>query len=204
MIDYKKLPAQFISLLFHPLLMPTLTFLLLFRSEFYFSMIGVQVKQYLLLIVFLSTCLLPALTIGLFHLNARYAMSEHGSTYRVLPLVFSSIYYYMGYYMLGKVPVFPVYKLFVISLVLVIVLLMVVSMRWKISIHMAAMGTVAGTLLALALRLQHNISPELILVLLAAGLTGTSRMALGKNTLAQVAVGFGLGFVVLFLILLIL
>ena len=45
--------ARVIAYLFHPTIIPTLGFLLLFHSDFYFSMLGWQAKRLVLLIIFL-------------------------------------------------------------------------------------------------------------------------------------------------------
>lgn len=123
------------------------------------------------------------------------------STDRVLPLMFSAIYYYVGYYLLGRLPIFPVYKIFLISTILVIILLMIISLRWKISNHMASIGGLTGALIALSLRLEINTSYILALVFLFAGLIGTARMILKKHNPLQIYAGYALGFLVMFFIL---
>ncbi len=193
--------AKGISIVFHPLLIPSIGFLFLFYSGFYFSMMSWDVKKFILLIVFFTTCLLPLLTIALFSMSTRFNRAMDKSTDRVVPLMFSAIYYYVGYYLLGRLPVFPVYKIFLISTILVIILLMVVSLRWKISNHMAAIGGLTGALVALSLRLQINTSYVLALVFLIAGLVGTSRLILKKHNPLQVYTGYALGFLVMFFIL---
>ncbi|MDX9883093.1 MAG: hypothetical protein RBS73_13605 [Prolixibacteraceae bacterium] len=193
--------AKGVSIVFHPLLIPTIGFLLLFSSGFYFSMMEWGIKKFVLLIVFFSTCILPLLTIILLSMNERFDRAMEKSTDRVLPLMFSAVYYYIGYYLLGRLPIFPVYKVFLIATVLIVILLMVVSLRWKISNHTASIGGLAGALLALSLRLQINTSFILALVFLVGGLVGTSRLILKKHTPLQVYAGYALGFFVMFLII---
>ena len=193
--------AKGISIIFHPLLIPSIGFLLLFYSGFYFSMMNWEVKRFVLLIVFFTTCILPLLTIAFLSMNERFSSEMEKSTDRVLPLMFSAIYYYIGYYLLGRLPIFPVYKVFLISTILVIILLMVVSLRWKISNQMASIGGLTGALIALSLRLQINTSYILALVFLIAGLVGTSRLILKKHNPLQIYAGYALGFLVMFLIL---
>lgn len=193
--------AKGISIIFHPLLIPSIGFLLLFYSGFYFSMLNWEVKKFILLIVFFTTCLLPVLTIAVLSMSERFNKSMDKSTDRVLPLMFSAIYYYVGYYLLGRLPIFPVYKIFLISTILVIILLMIISLRWKISNHMASIGGLTGALIALSLRLEINTSYILALVFLFAGLIGTARMILKKHNPLQIYAGYALGFLVMFFIL---
>jgi len=195
--------AKGISILFHPLLIPTFGFLLLFYSGFYFAMLNWDVKRFILLIVFFSTCILPLLTIALLSMSDRFNRTMDKNTDRVIPLMFCAIYYYAGYYLLGRLPIFPVYKVFLLSTVLVIILLMVVSLRWKISNHTASIGGLTGALIALSFRLQVNTSGILMLVFLIAGLIGTSRLILKKHNPSQIYAGYALGFSVMFFILMI-
>ena len=193
--------AKGISIIFHPLLVPTIGFLLLFYSGFYFSMMNWEVKKFVLLIVFFTTCLLPLLTIAILSMSDRFNRAMDKSTDRVMPLMFSAIYYYIGYYLLGRLPIFPVYKIFLISTILVIILLMIISLRWKISNHMASIGGLTGALIALSLRLEINTSYILALVFLFAGLIGTARLILKKHNPLQIYAGYALGFFVMFFIL---
>lgn len=193
--------ARVTSIIFHPLLIPTLGFLLLINSGFYFALLPWSVKKFLLLVVFLSTCVLPAISIGILSLSSKFDMNMQKSTDRILPLLLSSIYYYLGYLILEKLPVYPIYNLLLIASILVQIALIVVSLKWKISAHSAAIGGLIGGLIGLSFRLQENPVMVLSLLILAAGLVGTSRMILLKHTNSQVYAGFSLGFLIMCLII---
>jgi len=192
-----SLTARVTSILFHPLLIPTLGFLLLFNSGFYFAVIPWSLKRFILLVVFLSTCILPALSIGLLSFSPRFDIKMEKGTDRVLPLILSSFFYYIGYLILQRVPLFPIYQLFLIASILVQIALIIISLRWKISAHSAAMGGLVGGFFALAFRLQE--SPVLILITLIfiAGMVGTARLILEKHTSSQVYAGFLLGLLIM-------
>lgn len=189
--------ARVTSILFHPLLIPTLGFLLLFNSGFYFAVIPWSLKRFILLVVFLSTCILPALSIGLLSFSPRFDIKMEKGTDRVLPLILSSFFYYIGYLILQRVPLFPIYQLFLIASILVQIALIIISLRWKISAHSAAIGGLVGGFFALAFRLQE--SPVLILITLIfiAGMVGTARLILEKHTSSQVYAGFLLGLLIM-------
>lgn len=118
-------------------------------------------------------------------------------TDRVLPLILSSFFYYIGYLILQRVPLFPIYQLFLIASILVQIALIIISLRWKISAHSAAIGGLVGGFFALAFRLQE--SPVLILITLIfiAGMVGTARLILEKHTSSQVYAGFLLGLLIM-------
>lgn len=192
--------ARFISAIFHPLLIPTLGFLFLFNSGFYFSVLPWALKKYMLLVVFITTCFLPALSIFILSINSKFDITMEKNTDRTLALIISAISYYIGYLFLKRLPSFPVYNILLIGSVLVHVILLPISMRWKISIHSAAIGGLIGGVLALALRLQENPVILLSSLILIAGLIGTARLILSKHTEAQIYSGLSIGFLTLFLI----
>jgi len=193
--------ARFTSVIFHPLLIPTFGFLLLFNSDFYFSILPWNVKRYMLLVVFMSTCVLPAISILILSLSPKFDLNMEKNTDRVLPLFISSISYYLGYLLLKRLPVFPVYNVLLIGSVLVQIALIPISMRWKISAHAAAIGGLVGGILGLSFRLQENPVYLLSLLILVAGLVATSRLILEKHTQSQVYAGFLTGFWILSLVI---
>ena len=195
------LTARVTSFIFHPLLIPTFGFLLLFNSDFYFSILPWNVKRYMLLVVFLSTCVLPAISILILSLSPKFDLNMEKNTDRVLPLFISSISYYLGYLLLKRLPVFPVYDVLLIGSVLVQIALIPISMRWKISAHAAAIGGLFGGVLGLSFRLQENPVHLLSLLILTAGLVGSSRLILEKHTQSQVYAGFLTGFWILSLVI---
>ncbi len=193
--------AHGISVVFHPLIMPTLAFLFLMNSGFYFTLLSFDAKKIILLIVFLSTFLLPLVSIGLMGLNTRFKPDLNKGPDRVIPMLSTAIFYYVGFYALGRLDVYPVYKVFLISSILIIVVLMIISMRWKISAHMAGIGGLIGAFIALSLRLGLNSSLALSVFIGIAGLIGSSRLILGKHTSVQIYAGFLTGFGVNYLII---
>ncbi|MBL7971396.1 MAG: phosphatase PAP2 family protein [Prolixibacteraceae bacterium] len=193
--------ARITSVVFHPLLIPTLGFFLLFNSGFYFAILPWSVKKFMLLVVFLSTCVLPLLSILLLALNPRFDLKMEKNTDRILPVMFSSIFYYLGYLILQRLPVFPIYQFFLIASILIQIVLVIVSLKWKISAHSAAIGGLVGGFFGLSFRLQENPVFILSLLVLIAGTVGTARLVLGKHTNSQVYAGFLLGFLIMGLVI---
>ena len=200
-MNAKQAIAQFFSLVFHPLIIPTLGFLLLMNSGFYFSMMSFEGKKFLLIIIFLSTFLLPVLSLGLLSFNKHFDATMSKSTDRVLPLFMSAIYYYLGYYYLGRLDVYPIYRDFLLATILIILMLLLISMKWKISNHMAGIGGLIGAVIALSFRMGINSSMLLCGLIILAGILGTARLILKKHSQLQIYAGFFLGFMVNYLII---
>ncbi|RIH65643.1 hypothetical protein D1164_08240 [Mariniphaga sediminis] len=196
----KKL-AQIISFIFHPALVPTLGFLLLFHSGFYFSFLNWEAKRFILLIVLFSTAILPLLAVALLALNPKFNLVFETGSQRALPMLFSAVFYYMGYVLLGRVNAYPVFKILLIASVLVIVGLLLVSLKWNISSHMAALGGLTGALLSLSFRTGTNPIWIIVAVILASGLVATAQLFLGRNKLWHLEAGYVFGFSVFYLVI---
>ena len=193
--------AKIISIVFHPVLMPTLGLFLLFNSGFYFSMLSWEAKRFILLVVLFTTGVLPMLAVAILALKPGYDISMQKSRDRVIPLLLSAIFYYLGFVLLNKMHAYPVFKLFLIASILVIVALLIISFSWKISNHMAAIGGLAGTIFALSFRSGMNPLWSLLIVVVLSGIIGTARLMLNKHNLSQVIAGYSLGFVILYLVI---
>ena len=193
--------ARIISIIFHPVLIPTIGMFLLLHSGFYFELLLWEAKRFVLLVVFFTTCILPLLSVAILSLNPRFNVNMPNSRDRLVPLLSTSVFYYLGFILLRKVQAVPEFKLFMLASVLVIIALLVVSLKWKISNHMAAIGGLSGTLFALSFRNGVNPVYSVLIVVLLSGLIGTARLILGKHDLKQLIAGYGLGFIVLYLVL---
>src|SRR6056297_697220 len=135
-----KKTAQIISVLFHPVLLPTLGFLLMFNSGFYFSYLSWEAKRYVLMVVLFTTGILPLLSTALLALKPKFDISLSKVSDRLMVLLFTSAFYYLGFVLLDRIKAYPVFKLVMIASVLVIIALLLISFKWKISSHMAALG----------------------------------------------------------------
>jgi membrane-associated phospholipid phosphatase len=190
--------AKFVSTIFHPVLLPTLGFLLLFTSGFYDSLLTTDAKRFILLVIFFSTATLPLLAVAILAINSKFDMLMPNSRDRIIPLLFASVFYYIGFILLGKIHFIPMFKLYMIASVLLIIALLLISFKWNISIHMAATGALTATFFALSFRAGVNPMNIIIIVVIVSGLVGTARLVLNKNNLLQVAAGYILGFIILY------
>jgi len=190
--------AKFVSTVFHPVLLPTLGFLLLFTSGFYDSLLTIDAKRFILLVIFFSTATLPLLAVAILAINSKFDMLMPNSRDRIIPLLFASVFYYIGFILLGKINFIPMFKLYMIASVLLIIALLLISFKWNISIHMAATGALTATFFALSFRAGVNPMNAIIIVVIVSGLVGTARLVLNKNNLLQVAAGYILGFIILY------
>ncbi len=190
--------AKIVSIIFHPVILPSLGFLLLFSSGFYNSMLTTDARNYVLLVIFFSTATLPMLSVAMLALNPKFDVLMPNSRDRIIPLLFAAVFYYIGFVLLSRIHFIPLFKLFMIASVLLIVALLLISFKWNISIHMAAIGAITATFFALSFRGGVNPIMANVVLVFISGLIGTARLIQNKNSLLQVAAGYVLGFIILY------
>lgn len=195
-----KQTAKIVSTILHPVLIPTLGFILLFNTGFYFSYLSWEAKRYVLLVVFFTTCILPLLSVAVLALNAKFDTSMTNTRDRLLPYMFTSVFYYIGYMLLSKISSYPVFKVLMLSSALVVIGLLIVTLKWKISSQMAAIGGLTGALLALSFRTGVNPVWAVLIVVLVSGIAGTLNLLQEKHNIWQVIAGYFWGLSVIYFI----
>jgi membrane-associated phospholipid phosphatase len=197
----QKRIAKIISAVFHPFFIPTFGFLILLNSNFYLSLISWDAKRFIMLVVFFSTAILPMLSVAIMALSPNFDMTMENKRDRIIPLLSTAIFYYIGFMLLRSVRIFAAFKLFLIASVVVLIFLMLITFKWKISTHMAAIGGLTASIFALSFRSGTNPVAVLALAVVISGLVGTSRLILQKHTITQLAAGYALGFSILYLVI---
>jgi hypothetical protein len=188
-----------ISIIFHPLLLPTYGLLVIFNSGSYHSYLSFEVKRIILSVYFVSTVLLPLSVFPFFYYQKiirNWAMSDHRE--RVLPILVVSFFHFFAWYMIGRYPIPPLYKSFVFYSAFGSLVAALLSFKWDISIHALAIGGLIGFTLALAFGESLDLHGMIIILFLAAGLLGFSRLALQKNTAPMVYISFLTGLMWMF------
>ena len=188
--------AKVISIVFTPFYLPLLGLVLLFALS-HLSMLPATFKLEVLLLVYVFTALLPTLFIKLYRRMQGWSRIDLGQKERrMVPYIISIACYFTCYYVMNRLQ-FPRFMSNILMAALMIQLLCaVINIWWKISTHSAAIGGVAGALLAFSAIFIFNPVKWLSLVMIVAGLVGTSRMILRQHTLEQVVAGFAVGFIV--------
>lgn len=193
--------AKIVAVVFHPVLLPTLGFLLLLNSGFYFSYISWEAKRLIIIVVLFSTAILPLMAMSVLALSPKIRFTFDKGGQRALPLLLSSLSYYSGYLILARLNAIPLLKVLMIAGVVVLLGLLVLSLWWRVSSHMAALGSLTGILLALSFRTGTYPFWSIIAVILASGITATSLLIINNNKLWHLEAGFALGFTVFYLVI---
>ena len=191
--------AKIISVVFHPLLIPTYALLVLINTNTHFTFVlPVNLRYITVLFVFLLSFVMPSLIIFILLKTGRINSLEMKTTQeRTLPLFIVALFFYLTYYLLKQSPHFMIFNIFMLGATLLVIFSLLINYATKISIHMVALGGMFGTFTGLSLTLHNNFSVLLSLIILVAGITGFARLKLGSHTQAQVYSGFALGTLVM-------
>lgn len=150
------------------------------------------------LLIALFTGLLPLLFIaGLIRMGKVSDNSISDRRQRPLPYSVTTVCYIAAALFLGSVRAPLWLQLFFYGAAFATLVALLISFGWKISAHTTALGGFVGLLGWLAIDGLADVNAMMLLSVgvILAGLVGTSRLALGRHTLGQVAAGFILGLI---------
>lgn len=185
--------AKVLSVIFTPFYLPLLGLAILLAFT-YLSLLPFMYKLTLLLAFWVFTVFVPTMLIRLYRRYQGWTLFELGNRERrVIPYVISIASYLLCYYLMAAAHVPHFMGSILIAALVIQVACALVNIYIKISTHMAAIGGVAGALAAFSLIIGFNPLWWLSLVLIVAGLVGTSRMILRQHSLSDIVLGFLVG-----------
>ena len=194
---------RFFSYIFHPVFMPLIGLFIILNSGIYSETIPANYSRFLLLIVFICDVLLPLSIIPaliyLKHLDNIYIDEKKQ---RLIPLFFTTICFYIGYYVIDKFTHSILINYFLLSATVVVLGILLISLFWKISIHMAGIGGLTGLIIILSKSYHIDMVILLCAAILITGTIASSRLALGTHTIFETFAGYIFGLAVILLIML--
>lgn len=199
-MNVEKTIARFFSIAFHPLLIPTFGMILLFHLNTYISFsIPDPAKRFILVILFVNTAVAPVLFLFLFKRTgfiSNVLLDDRQE--RLLPLFVSSLFFILTYFLFKQVSLPSLINYFIMGATLLVLICLMITFGWKISLHAASMGGLTGFLITSSLLLKADLSWLIMLSVLVSGFVASSRIFLQAHTPAQVYAGFLLGIFVMF------
>ena len=190
--------AKTISILFHPILMPSWFTLILFSSNTYISLlIPLQLKYVLFSMIFITTAMFPLLFVVM--MVKRKIVSDiylRRREDRIYPFAITALFYFLSYYLIRQLPLYDVFSLFLLGSTFLVFFSFLITFFWKISVHLMGIGGLLGGLTGLVIRLNLDFTAMIIYGLLIAGLLGFARLQLNAHKPLQVYTGFILAFFV--------
>jgi membrane-associated phospholipid phosphatase len=195
--------ALFLSVVLHPLLLPTYILGTLFGispEAVGVSALSFSARGSLLFLLFLNTFVVPALLIYTFyrlgliqdlHLDSR---RERRLPYLITLILYSLSTYLFGWQFQPISELAPQIAVILGSITVSLAVVALVSLRWKISAHATGMGGCLGALGGVVLRYgDFSLFLPLLISILITGLLISARLRLNAHSPAQVSAGLGVG-----------
>jgi membrane-associated phospholipid phosphatase len=161
--------------------------------------------------LFLMAVFFPLLTVYIMYKNkliSSIAIPKRKERLPVLALViiyYSMTYYIFRYWNTTLLNLLQPYLSFLFAGLILLLLLTLITLKWKISIHAASIAGLTGGITALTLIAHPIINLQQIflinaLLLTFIGLVSFSRMYLKAHSMIQILVGISLGFSLVFVL----
>jgi hypothetical protein len=203
-ILFLRMISNIISVLLHPLLMPTLLFTIIVKYlPMAVSPINEEGKKYLIGLIFVTTFLFPlfiSLTF-LLMIKKHFSVSDlflNENKERVVPFMSTGLLYVgVTYVMYDTLRLNTICILIMSGISLTVLLVSFITYFWKISAHAAGISGVIGYLLCFGFLFPDNdlFIPVAALFLLS-GILFSARLYLKSHTSAQIYAGCLLGFLI--------
>jgi hypothetical protein len=191
--------ARTLSFLFHPLLIPTYMLVILLGFDTAFSvLLPLKMKLLLTGILLTTTCIFPLFIIFiLFRMKIVTSFYLQKREERIFPLITIAIFYYLTFYLIKDIYLPRNFQLFILGSTLLTVITLLVTLAYRTSMHMIALGAVAGLFFASTI-LSGGYSLILLLgTIFISGLAGSARLKLDAHEPSEVYSGWLMGAVVM-------
>ncbi|WP_100629335.1 PA-phosphatase [Algoriphagus formosus] len=193
--------ALVISIVFQPLIVPTLVFGLILFGVPEASSVPASFKLRIFYLIVLSTLVIPMLTIfGLRLSGTVKSLHMHTIKDRAIPFSVTTVYFLMTVYFMFKInELDPILWQSLGVIALVVLVLTVVTFFWKMSAHMTGIGGLVAIVVVLGLKFANfQVLYPLLLSLLLSGVVGSSRLYLDAHKPVEIYTGFIFGFLACF------
>lgn len=189
--------AHLVSYVFHPVLMPTIMTLVLYRLSAA-SFAGVEPKVFTLAYIIrigVNSAMFPIISVLLLK-AVGFIESIHlrTSKERIIPLIISIIFYWWTNQIFKHEAATPV----IIRILLqgsywAVLAIFLINIFFKISMHTVAAGGVVGLMIVLMILSPISMTVPLFVALFFAGIVGTARMILKAHYPAEIWLGYIVG-----------
>lgn len=204
MEKHKKKLALATSYLLHPLLMPTFGLILVFfvgniqGFNPYSNDEDIKTVYIVIFSLFIATGIFPII-IGLILKRLNYISNLHmpKREERIIPFIITCASYLGIIYLYTEVLHLNIdHKIhsFIAGATIAIMIGLVITLSWKISLHMIGIGGVVGMIVLVSKLGETVLLYPLMLTILIAGIIGFGRLYLKAHNIQQVIAGFFLGF----------
>ena len=191
--------ASIISFVLHPLMMSTYLFILLiYTAPHSILPIGFSISGSVVLVslIFITTFVIPVLSLFILKMSGSISsLLLEKREERITPMLYTIIMYAVTSYMFStKVELGEMIFVFLAITTLLIIITVVITLFWKISLHSIGIGGLVGLMMGVNLQsVIHYFEIILPVLFLVSALVLSARLKLNAHSPTQVYSGFVLG-----------
>lgn len=194
--------AQLLSVLFHPVFMPVYGLLLIFNAPTFMVHLPYNIKRVIFLLATVNMTVVPLAMMPLLrYRNLITSYNMENARERVIPMTLGVMMYTVTTIIFYSYQIPLLIKSFMLAASVTSFILLVITFRWKISIHSAGMGGLLATVMALSLRMGAGLTEIWLVLVFLSGLVMMSRLYLRGHNPMQVYTGFATGFITFIVIM---
>jgi hypothetical protein len=193
--DFPEKLAKIVGIVFHPLLMPVYGMAIIFSAPTLYGYLPFNVKKLLLLIMLVNNVLLPISLLPFFYqrkIITSWTLIERKE--RIIPMIITTILYVTTAYIVFKFRIPLFFKSFIFSTAFLSLLVTLINLGWKISLHSVGAGALVSLVIILSLKMLTSLDWYLVTTLITGGLVLSSRLKLNLHNPQQVWIGLLTGF----------
>ncbi len=194
-----KFFANLVSYIFHPVFMPVIVSSLLFdlslagfagisRADYYSKWIS---------IIAINTLIFPLITAlllkGLGFIKSIYMYDQKD---RIIPLIATMVFYFWAYHVFSNINPPFILKVLLLGTFWGVIVLFMLNIFFKISMHTMAAGGVLGLMIVLLISSPVSMAIPFFGTIIIAGLIGTARLLLGAHKPGEIWAGYIFGVIV--------
>ena len=194
--------SRILSVVLHPLLIPTIAIsALMLQPGIYSIILPDRLYIWFLSLVFIFTVVIPVSSVlMLLKFKAVDSIELTHRNERVIPLLIASSSYMALLYFLRPTNIPPVFLYVLYSATFALLAGLLINMFYKISLHSLGWGALAATLTALSIHLGIPMLPFILISILLSGIAGYARLKQNAHNQTQVYMGYIAGVCIVILI----
>jgi hypothetical protein len=194
--------ANFLSVLAHPVF---INLLCLYTLFFLYPPLKLglpqRVQLFYISFIFISTGVVPILVVFVMRIMGKIkSIRMEDSDDRKVPyLVTLSLYVFNFYNLAQSATTHPIILRYLIACSLILAIVLFINFIDKISIHLATLGAFVGLIAGLGIMGFADLRFPMLLSIMLAGLIASARLSLSAHLPRQLYSGFAIGFIIMFL-----
>ena len=169
-----KFTSQILSVIFFPGFLPIYGLLVIFNARTLFAYeLAVRygsLKGIILLLAFINMTVVPVALMPLLryrNIISSYSMNKRSD--RIIPMAIGCFMYLVTTIIYYSFQIPEIIKSFILATTILSILILLITLKWKISIHSAGLGSLLAIVMALSLRMSTNLASLWIPLILVTG-----------------------------------